>query len=331
MRVAGSEIVGRRRAAGAVALGVALAIALAGTAAAQETLRVGKGFPSLFQFTPLDVGIAEGIFKKHGLEVEASAFAGDAKLQQAFAAGAVDLGIGSGPGMAFIVKGSPTLGVAEEAGPPLGITLTSLASGPIATIADLKGKTASISSVGSQTEWMVRELSRQQGWGPDGITLVALGDVPAQLSALRTKQVDAVPFDITTAYQLSASGEVRILLKFGDIVKDYVNHVIYATTDVIQKRPEDVRRFLAGWFETIAFVKHNKSETVRVAAGVLKIPEPVVGQVYDETVRMLSDDGRFDPKGLAVLARSFVEMKMLPEAPDMSKLYTEKFLPVVAK
>ncbi|HLI21287.1 MAG TPA: ABC transporter substrate-binding protein [Stellaceae bacterium] len=312
-------------AAAIVALGVLL---LGGrVAAAQDMLRVGKGFPSLFQFTPLDVGVAEGIFKRHGLDVQISAFAGDAKLQQAFAAGAIDLGVGSGPGMAFIAKGSPTLGVAEEAGRPLGITLCALASGPIKAIGDLQGKTVSISSVGSQTEWMVRELSRRQGWGPDGIKMAALGDVPAQLSALRTHQVDAVPFDITTAYQLDATGEVRILLKFGDIVKDYVNHVIFASNDVIAKRPDDVKKFLAAWFETIAFVKHNKAETVRIASDVLKIPPAIVGKVYDETMPMLSDTGRFDPKGLAVLRQSFVDMKMLPTAPDMSALYTEKFLP----
>lgn len=301
--------------------------ALAAPVLAQEKLRVGKGFPSLFQFTPLDVGIETGIFKKHGVDVEASSFAGDAKLQQAFAAGAVDLGVGSGPGLAFIAKGSPTLGVAEEAGPPLGITLAVLANGPIHALADLKDKTISISSVGSQTEWMVRELSRQQGWGPDGIKTVALGDVPAQLSALRTHQVDAVPFDITTAYQLAATGEIRILLKFGDIVQDYVNHVIFASNDVMAQHPDAVRNFLAGWFETIAYVKHNKADTVRIASAVLKIPEPVVGRVYDETVRMLSDDGQFDVKGLAVLSRSFVEMNTLPAAPDMTKLYTERFLP----
>ena len=324
MRTCRDRFALRALAVAAVLLSLALAAA---SASAADKLRVGKGFPSLFQFTPLDVGIEKGIFAKHGLEVEATSFTGDAKLQQAIAAGAVDIGIGSGPGMAFIAKGSPTLGIAEEAGPPLGITLCVAAAGPINSLADLKGKTASISSVGSQTEWMIRELSRQQGWGPDGIKTVALGGVPAQLSALRTRQVDAVPFDITTAYELQNAGEVRLLLKFGDIVKDYVNHVIYATNDVIAKRPGDVRKFLAGWFETIAFVKHNKAETVRIASKVLKIPEPIVGRVYDETLPMLSDDGKFDPKGLAVLSRSFVEMKMLPAAPDMSKLYTERFLP----
>jgi ABC-type nitrate/sulfonate/bicarbonate transport system substrate-binding protein len=314
----------------AFAVVAASSLLFAPAAMAADQLRVGKGFPSLFQFTPLDVGIAEGIFKKHGLDVVASAFTGDAKLQQAFAAGAIDIGIGSGPGMAFIAKGAPVLGVAEEAGPPLGITLCVAADSPVKTISDLKGRTASISSVGSQTEWMMRELSRQQGWGPDGIKMVALGGVPAQLSALRTKQVDAVPFDITTAYKLQNAGQARLLLKFGDIVKEYVNHVIFATNEVVTKRPNDVRQFLAAWFETIAFVKTHKSETVRVASGVLKIPEPIIARVYDETLRMLSDDGKFDRRGLAVLRRSFVEMKILPEEPDMSKLYTERFLPAAA-
>jgi len=318
--------IGRRFAAAAVlvALGVLVARAPAGAA---EPLRVGKGFPSLFQFTPLDVGVEEGIFKKHGLDIEISAFAGDAKLQQAFAGGSVDLGIGSGPGMAFIAKGSPILGVAEEAGPPLGITLCVLADGPIHSIADLKGKLASISSIGSQTDWMVKELARRQGWGPEGIRRVALGAVPAQLSALRTHQIDMVPFDITTAYELSEKGEVRILLKFGDIVKEYVNHVIYASNDLIAKRPDDVKKFLAAWFETVAFFKHNKADVVRISSDVLKISPSVVGKVYDETIPMLSDDGHFDRRGLAVLAQSFVDMNTLPAKPDMTKLYTEKFLP----
>jgi hypothetical protein len=43
---------------------------------------------------------------------------------------------------------------------------------------------------------------------------------------------------------------------------------------------------------------------------------------------MFSDTGRFNPKALAVLAKSFVQMGVLDKEPDMSKLYTEKFLPV---
>jgi NitT/TauT family transport system substrate-binding protein len=310
---------------------MAVVVALPSRVAAQEKLRFGKSLATLFHYTPVDVGIAEGIFKRYGFEVETTSFAGDAKLQQALTAGAVDIGVGGGPALALVAKGSSDLGVAQAAGPPLGATLTVLADSPIKTIADLKGKVASISTVGSQTEWMTRELSRQQGWGPDGIKLVALGEVPAQLAALKTRQTDAFTADIATAYRLEETGEGRILMKFGDVIPNYVNTVIYAANDLVASHPEQLRRFLSAWFESVAFMKQNKTETVRIVAGVLKMPEPIVGRVYDETARMITEDGKFDRKGLAVLSRSFVEMSMLSAEPDMSKLYTEEFLPVISR
>src|SRR5919202_1697344 len=52
-----------------------------------------------------------------GLEI--ASFGGDARIQQAMAADGIDIGLGSGPGLAFIVKGSPVKGIAAMAGPPL--------------------------------------------------------------------------------------------------------------------------------------------------------------------------------------------------------------------
>jgi hypothetical protein len=42
---------------------------------------------------------------------------------------------------------------------------------------------------------------------------------------------------------------------------------------------------------------------------------------------MLSDTGRLKAKPLAALARPFVDLGRFDKEPDMSKLYTEKFLP----
>jgi hypothetical protein len=42
---------------------------------------------------------------------------------------------------------------------------------------------------------------------------------------------------------------------------------------------------------------------------------------------IFSTDGRFNPKALDVLATSFVDTKLLPSKPDMSKLLTEAYLP----
>ena len=70
----------------------ALAVLAVTPAGAAEKLRVVKAVAFAWTFTPLDVGIQTGIFAKHGLDVEASAAAGDAKLQQALAADSVDIG-----------------------------------------------------------------------------------------------------------------------------------------------------------------------------------------------------------------------------------------------
>ena len=289
-------------------------------AVAEETVRVGKAQPDAFSFVPVDVGIEQGIFKAHGLEIETAGFAGDAKLQQAVAADAIDIAIGSGPALAFVAKGNPELAVAAMANQPLLLVLSVQQDGPIHDRADLKGKTISVSTAGSLTEWLVRELSRQQGWGPDGITIAALGSNPAQIAAFRTKQIDGYVADVALAYKLEAEGTGRILVRFGDLVTDFHIHVIYASNKIIAEHPDRVRAFLAGWFDTIRFIRANKPVMVQTAARMMNLPDEIVSRTYDEVVPMFSDTGRFNPKALAVLSRSFVQMNVLPAEPDMSKL-----------
>jgi hypothetical protein len=74
-------------------------------------------------------------------------------------------------------------------------------------------------------------------------------------------------------------------------------------------------------------MRANKAETVDIARSVLNKDTDIIARTYDALMPMFSDDGRFDPKALATLAGSFVELGVLPERPDMSRLYTEQFLP----
>jgi ABC-type nitrate/sulfonate/bicarbonate transport system substrate-binding protein len=117
------------------------------------------------------------------------------------------------------------------------------------------------------------------------------------------------------------------LLRFNDLIRDFHVHVIFATYKIIAAKPETLRGFLAGWFETIAFMRANKPETVRIAKDIMGTDETTAGMIYDELMPMFSDTGKFDPKALAVLSRSFVDMKTLPSEPNMTSLYTEAFLP----
>lgn len=309
-------------------LGAALALALTaapGRAQPLQTLRVGKAVPEAFTFTPLDIGIRKGFFKENGLEIQETAFAGDAKMQQAMAGNSIDIGVGSGPALAFIVKGAPVKGVAEMAGPPLLLAIVVRPNGP-KTATDLKGKKVSVSTAGSLTYWLVSETSRRQGWGPNGIDIEPMGAMAGQIAALRRGDIDGVIMDVSNALDLEKKGEGRILVRF-NYLQDFVTHVIFATNTLIANHPDAIRGFLKGWFKTIAFMRANKAETVAIDAQVLQKDPDIISRTYDEVIPMFSDDGKFNPKGLDVLAKSFVELHTLPTEPDMSKLYTEAFLP----
>jgi ABC-type nitrate/sulfonate/bicarbonate transport system substrate-binding protein len=299
---------------------------LLSTPALAETLRVGKAVGVAFSFVPLDIGIRKGIFAREGLEIEPTVFGGDARLQQAMAADGIDVALGSGPAMAFIAKGAPIKGIAAMAGPPLLLTVIVRPDGP-RSVAELRGKTVSVSSAGSLTYWLVSETSRQQGWGPNGIRIATLGAPQAQYVALARGGTDGMVADLSSALDLEKSGKARILMRFGDLVKDFHIHVIFATDKVIAARPAALRGFLRAWFATIAFMHGNRAETVAIAVDVMGKDAAIMGRTYDELMPMFSDDGKFSAGALAVLAKSYVTLGVLPSEPDMTKLYTEAFLP----
>ena len=309
------------------ALAAAALLAAVPRASADETLKVGKSVPQAFGFTPLNVGIEKGIFKKHGLDVEAVDFGGAPRLAQGLISNAVDMGLGSGPDMANIVKGATIKAVGASAGAPMELTITVGTKSNISTVAELKGRGISVSQIGSLTGWLVSTLSAQQGWGRDGIKLVVMNPMSAVLSALVSNEVDGITLDLSTALKMQNENHGKLLVKFGDYIKDFHLYVIFATDDLIAKRPQAVRNYLAGWYETIAWMKANKTEAAAIAARVQNVDPAIVAGTYDVMMPVFSTDGKFNDKALAVLARSFVELGLLDKEPDMKTLYTEQFLP----
>ncbi len=297
-----------------------------GTAPAQDTLRVGRAIANSWSFVPLDVGIEAGIFARHGLAIERVAFTGSARLQQGLAAQSIDIGLGSGPELAMVAKGAPVIAVGAIVLSPR-MTVTVRSSGPIHKPEDLHGKRIGVSTAGSLTEWLTRELSRREGWGRDGVQAVALGSDAAQIAAMKTDQIDGLVLDAATALRLENAGEGRIVLHFGDIIKNFIQNAAYARRDLAASNPDRIRGFLAAWYETIGYMGTHKEESIKVAMPIVDLPHDVAARGYDEWMEAYSRDGRFDPAALALLAKSFVDTGVLPAEPDMSKLTTEEFLP----
>jgi ABC-type nitrate/sulfonate/bicarbonate transport system substrate-binding protein len=302
-------------------------IAAGAPAYAQTKVRIGQPQVGTFQFVPLQVGAEAGIFQKHGVDLEVISFGGGPRVQQAIAADSIDIGIGSGPELAFVAKGAPEIGVAAMADAPYSVVLAVPKDSPAKSAEDLKGKTISISSKGSLTDWLGQELSRQLGWGSTGINLAPLGSTAAQTAALRTHQIDGMIVEANAGYKMEEDGSGRVLVQFGDRIKVFHIYVFYARKGFAEKSPDAVRAFLAAWLETIGYMRAHRSETIEIVRRTAEISQGVATRDYDELMGMFNRTGRFDPKALDVLARSFVEMGSLPQVPDMRTLITEQYLP----
>ena len=310
------------------AVAAAALVLLCGAAHALDKVKVGKAVPNSFAFAGVEVGIEAKMFEPEGLELEVSAFRGDAQLQQALTAGSIDIGFGSGPGMGFRAKGVPAIAVAAMYGPPANLALLVPANSPVKSIADLKGKRIGVTTAGSLTDWLVRELSRQQGWGSTGIQIAPLGQMQARLAAMDRGELDGTVQEAANGYELEEAGKTRNLLLFGDIAKHFYTHVIFATNDMVDNRADVLQRFLRGWFKTIRFMKANKDFTMKSAGKTIEIRPSVMLKVYDTQIASFSDDGAWDMAAIDVIRHSLNELGILNRVPEAKELYTDKFVPV---
>lgn len=278
---------------------------------------------------PLDIGLHYGIFDKHGLAIEEIGFTGGAKIAQAMAAGAVDISLSAGPDMQFVAKGAPEIAVASITESPVFMGLCIAKDSPVRSLDDLKGKQIGIASLGSLTYWLVDELNRVKGWAGDDRAkqVVVGGSTAASLAALKTKLVAASLSATQTGFLLEEQGDGRLLADCGQYVGPFELFTTFASTALTQHNPDAVRRFLAAWYETVALMKSHKDEIIPIAAKAMTYPPKVVARAYDVFMPKMSADGRLRPEAIDALKTSFADLKSIEGPVDMTKLYTEAYLP----
>ena len=316
-----------RHAIAAVAV-VAATIPMASLPCAAATLTVGKAAPNADPIIPVNVGDQLGIFKKHGLDLKIVDFTGGSKMATAMAAGSIDIGDGAGTEMALVAKGIPMTAICESVGPIPFIGIGVPWDSPIHTIDQLKGKKIGFSSSGSLTDWLTKELERKQGWGPNGVTGVAIGNgANSIIAGFRAHLIDADVAVTSLFLSMEEKKTGRLLFPVSKYEGNLAAGTLYASNSLIKSDPDAVRAFVAGWLETIDYIRTHKAETVKIESGITGFSEAVMAKDYDLTIGMYSKDCKFDAESLATLKRSFVDLKLLPAVPDMTKLYTEAFLP----
>ena len=161
---------------------------------------------------------------------------------------------------------------------------------PVKKVDQLKGKKMGISSLGSLTDWLTKQLNQHEGWsGTDAVSAIAIGNgAAAVLAAFRTNAIDADLSVTSNIFNWEEKKEGRLLAPSSDFIGNIAASTTFASQHFIDTNPDALKRFLAGWLETIDYLTKHKAETVKIESEVTGYSENVMAKEYDLTASKFS-------------------------------------------
>lgn len=270
-----------------------------------------------------------GFYKEKNLDVEVTQFKGGPATQEALASGAIDIStIAPGAAALAIAKGVQEKIVALSVPPtPQGWYILVPASSPIKSMADLNGKTVGVTQKGSLTDFWVQRAATQAKITVQTIPLGA----PAVMPALKAKQVDAAILWPVFSYKGLADGDFRSIDDLGATFEPSVSEGWAATGDIIEKRPDVLRRWLEANAKTLAYMKTHEDWTIQFLKHYFdEQDDRVIKLVYDNFIKNISPDGVMKPEwmqaSLNLAASANLGTKLTVE-----QVYSTKFTPIKAE
>jgi ABC-type nitrate/sulfonate/bicarbonate transport system substrate-binding protein len=254
----------------AVAFG-AVAVSV-GASNAQEhslTIAIAKAGADTW---PVFAGIERGVFEKHGLDLKAyTGVQSGPEAIRVMQAGDADLAAaGSGPTAAASIAGIPLKLVVLLSGgyknDDLYATVTVESSGiRPGHPEDLSGKRVGVTFGTTPHEQLLATMADK---GVDMSTVNLSNIKPADLAiALQQKSVDAVvAWEPVVTHMLNTIPGAEIVIRGGGYVSG--NAGIAAMQQVIDEKPEAVKRFVAALSEINHWIRHNRDATAEIGTRV---------------------------------------------------------------
>ena len=267
---------------GALLLAFAALLALVGSAAAQEKLRVSVPQRGLWDTGVSELGRRAGIFKKHGLDLDILFTSGGAESQQAVIGGSMDVaaGVGVSGALGAFTKGAPLRVIGSEMIGSPDLYWYVVPGSPIRSVADINGKSVGFSVTGSSSHAGLLELARQDRLA---IKPVSTGGMPATPTQVMTGQIDvgwaAVPFGVDAI----EGGRIRLVARGIDVdaLRGRTTRVNITNLDMLAKRSGALERYMRAYRETIDWMYSDDPAVLRHYAEYSGFAEPVVKRVRE--------------------------------------------------
>lgn len=256
-----------------VSLSLAALAASVHCQAAEQPLRIGYVFA--MANAPALIADKQGFYKQEGLNVDVKALGDGPVIQQAVAAGELDVAyVGTPPVYQWYSRGLGSRILAKVNYGQAAVIAN--ANGPIHEVADLKGKKLAGVKKGSGMDVLLRGYVLKENTELDPEQDLSIIDMPPgnMNAALERNVVDAAFTWEPFVSQSLLRGTGRLVLDVNQALPNYPWYVITALPEILKERPEDVVKLLRAHRKAIAFLNEHPEESNRIIAEAFHL-EPV--------------------------------------------------------
>jgi len=241
-------------------------------------------------FLPTDVGKEQGLWMRNGLDPEfVPAAASAVQLKQQVEAG-IKIGlVNTAEVLLARLQGVPVKVVAGYFGETIAKIFVR-ADAPIKTAQDLDGKKVGILSLTHTSYRAVLYMNHKLRIKAEP---VVLGNLPNNVAASRAGTIDAFYSAEGAALTLVDSGVLKILVALADIYpRPYTAVVVWATDDLIDQKPDLLKRFVKTVLEAVTYLKEHPDHAADLYVKKTGASRDVAGRAVNELNKILMPDGR---------------------------------------
>jgi NitT/TauT family transport system substrate-binding protein len=301
-------------------LSCALFVASATAAVAAEATKVAVGAPPIGEVLAAYVAKEEGLFAKHGLDVDFLPTASNQTLVAAALAGSHQFvsisptvllqAMDSGIDLVAVANCGVT---SKRTAVNVGIAVRSGVE--IKQPGDLKGKKIGLPGFGGTLDILLRQWLKQNQIDPKSITIIEV-PIPSTADVLKSGSIDGIVAgqpSLGRAVELS-NGYVAF-----NFMKDLPENLPYtgfvSTREWASKNGDTVRNFQAAVVEAAAFAKANPAKTQEYVAKYTKLPLEVVKRIELPECNPVASQDQFEYFDRAMRADNMLQNKI-----DLSKI-----------
>lgn len=243
----------------------------------------------------------EGLFKKHGLDVELIHIPSSSRGIQAILAGEIDFSFMDGSNAAQAnLRGA---NVVLVAGATNRQVFSLMAKSEFKRITELKGKKIGITRVGSSTHTSALYALGSAGLKGTDYQLLPLLEVPNIYTALAAGQIDAGVMSPPTNARAKKSGFVE-LMNIAKEGPEFVSVAVGTSRSYLKANEDIVRRVVRAYAEGVQVFKSNKPAALKMIENQLRVSDR---EIQEDTYTQFRDYLEYPPyvsrKGMeAVLA-----------------------------